>query len=102
MLKQHPEGARGMWVRAHLSESYRLCQGLLTSLGTACSSHQLFKFIFSSDRSTNSLVPKVSLYFRKRLEVKLEATSLKAWVLGLASGVQRHLGFSGVPRAWAE
>ena len=61
-----------------------------------------FKFIFQSDRSTNSLVPKVSLYSRKLLDVKLEATSLKAWVLGLASGVQRHLGFSGVPRAWGE
>jgi len=38
----------------------------------------------------------------KRLEVKLEATSLKACVLGLASGVLRHLGFSGVSRAWRE
>ena len=61
-----------------------------------------FKFIFSSDRSTNSLVPKVSLYSCKRLEVKLEATSLQAWVLCLASGMQRHLGFSGVPMAWGE
>ena len=61
-----------------------------------------FNFIFQSDRSTNSLVPKVSLYLCKRLEVKLVATSLKAWVLRLASGMQRHLGFSGVPMAWGE
>ena len=61
-----------------------------------------FKFIFQSDRSTNSLVPKVSLYSCKRLQVKLVATSLKAWDLGLASDVQRHLGFSGMPMAWGE
>jgi len=35
-----------MWLRAHLRERNQLCWGLPTSLGTACSSHQLLNLFF--------------------------------------------------------
>jgi len=99
------EGSRGS--RGHVGEGSSLREeptmlGPPDLAGNRLLFPSAFKFIFQSDRSTNSLVPKVSFHSRKRLEVKLEAMTLKAWLLGLASGMQRHLGFSGVPMAWGE